>query len=87
MIRRRTSTCRGSYEGRPEAYACDECCGHGCEDGRCVYLAESPQPEPQQPSKRELIATIRAGLIVVDDGSEAAERALTELEKRIGGDT
>jgi hypothetical protein len=39
-----------------------------------------------QPSTRELIATIRAGLIVVDDGSESAERALTELEKRIGGE-
>lgn len=27
-------------EGSEPAYACDECCGHGCEDGKCVGLAE-----------------------------------------------
>jgi hypothetical protein len=32
---RKPATCRGAYEGRGEAYACDDCCGHGCEDGRC----------------------------------------------------
>jgi hypothetical protein len=25
------------------AYACDECCGHGCEDGRCIRLGEIPE--------------------------------------------
>lgn len=29
------ATCLGRYEGaREDSYACDACCGHGCEDGR-----------------------------------------------------
>lgn len=38
------ATCIGSYEGAAwRTFACDECCGHGCEDGRC---------EPIQPAQR-----------------------------------
>lgn len=33
------ATCFGSYEMGPEGYACDTCCGHGCEDGYCRQLA------------------------------------------------
>jgi hypothetical protein len=30
------ATCHGRYEGHgPIQFACDECCGHGCEDGWC----------------------------------------------------
>ena len=29
------AVCHGSYEGQPVSYACDECCGHGNEDGWC----------------------------------------------------
>lgn len=30
------ATCFGSYEDELHpAYACDECCAHGCEDGHC----------------------------------------------------
>jgi hypothetical protein len=29
------ATCYGAYEGNPPGYACDDCCGHGCEDGDC----------------------------------------------------
>lgn len=32
------ATCFGAYEGSAPAYACDECCGHGNEDGRCTLL-------------------------------------------------
>jgi hypothetical protein len=33
------ATCRGIYEGEgPERAACDECCGHGNEDGYCNPL-------------------------------------------------
>lgn len=31
----RPATCFGAYEGCDPAAACDECCGHGCEDGHC----------------------------------------------------
>lgn len=33
------AACHGSYEGAAPGYACDECCGHGQEDGRCMRLA------------------------------------------------
>ncbi len=29
------AACYGSYENERPSYACDDCCGHGCEDGRC----------------------------------------------------
>lgn len=33
------ATCFGRYESMVDpSYACDECCGHGCEDGRCEPL-------------------------------------------------
>ena len=36
------AACIGLYEPwskhQPEAPACDECCGHGCEDGYCYKL-------------------------------------------------
>jgi hypothetical protein len=33
------ATCFGAYEnGTQPAYACDDCCGHGCEDGYCELL-------------------------------------------------
>lgn len=33
------ATCIGAYEGlRPERYSCDDCCGHGNEDGHCEML-------------------------------------------------
>lgn len=31
------AVCFGSYDGNQD-YACDECCGHGCEDGSCYPL-------------------------------------------------
>ncbi len=37
----RSATCVGQYDAmREPALACDACCGHGCEDGRCVRLTE-----------------------------------------------
>lgn len=35
------ATCIGQYEAMdgPE-FACDECCGHGCEDGKCWLLED-----------------------------------------------
>lgn len=37
------ATCFGSYEtDLHPAYACSECCGHGCEDGHCEPLETMP---------------------------------------------
>lgn len=33
------ATCYGTYENCT-GYACDDCCGHGCEDGRCDKINE-----------------------------------------------
>lgn len=33
------ATCVGAYDGQEiETAACDDCCGHACEDGRCVPI-------------------------------------------------
>jgi hypothetical protein len=33
--------CVGAYESMPHPEpACNECCGHGCEDGRCYRIGE-----------------------------------------------
>lgn len=36
------ASCIGAYEQNdaPEAYACDDCCGHGNEDGHCRPVSE-----------------------------------------------
>lgn len=37
------ATCFGSYEDDLHpAFACDDCCGHGNEDGRCVPVEAKP---------------------------------------------
>lgn len=36
------ATCYGAYEDQNHAYACDDCCGHGNEDGHC-YPIKCPQ--------------------------------------------
>ncbi len=36
----KSAACFGRYEGHgPMGYACDDCCGHGCEDGHCDPIA------------------------------------------------
>ena len=37
------ATCHGTYEGHT-GYACDECCGHGCEDGWCEPTESDATP-------------------------------------------
>lgn len=35
------ASCFGAYENATEATpACDDCCGHACEDGHCTPLDE-----------------------------------------------
>jgi len=40
------ATCHGSYDGAPDGFACDDCCGHGCEDGKCQPVEPTPSREP-----------------------------------------
>lgn len=41
------ATCFGTYEGIT-GFGCDDCCGHGCEDGHCEPLRRVV--DPQEPS-------------------------------------
>jgi hypothetical protein len=47
------ATCFGSYESDTHAYACDDCCGHGNEDGHCA-----PIGEPEETCCMELLDTL-----------------------------
>lgn len=39
------AACLGAYEGAEvQEYACNVCCGHGCEDGYCSMLEGPPEP-------------------------------------------
>jgi len=39
------AVCVGMYlEMKEWKLACNECCGHGCEDGQCWYLARRQPP-------------------------------------------
>ena len=38
------ATCSGTYEGSEgRQLACDDCCGHACEDGYCTPLSDEPE--------------------------------------------
>jgi hypothetical protein len=39
------ATCYGTYEGHT-GYGCDECCGHGNEDGHCEPVVTAANKEP-----------------------------------------
>jgi hypothetical protein len=58
----------------PEPSVCESC------------YPRQAKPDPLRPSTRELIATVRACLPDCDDWDGGARDALTELEKRIGGE-
>lgn len=52
---KKPATCFGAYEGqKPETFACDECCGHGNEDGHCHPIEDHPNhPDNQEDYESE----------------------------------
>lgn len=47
------ATCVGRYDApdeEPERLACDDCCGHGCEDGHCRPLFDCDDDDGQGPN-------------------------------------
>ncbi len=42
------AVCYGHSSDTEPGYACDKCCGHGCEDGECEFI-----PTPAAPSGSE----------------------------------
>lgn len=76
-------SCVGVYEGDRPALACDECCGHGNEDGWCVPLDISRFGEGDlaivralldRGGERELDASFIAWLLVDGRGNVLVER-------------
>ena len=66
----RAATCLGRYEDEgdgddDDAYACDECCGHGDEDGHC---------EPVSVKERGRIGAVRAAMEAVAPESAASHQ-------------
>lgn len=62
------ATCTGRYEHmREDEPACDDCCGHGCEDGRCEPIADVLRKHV-----RQLLADVKA----LTERAESAEREL-----------
>lgn len=51
------AACVGRYEAMEHFEpACDECCGHGCEDGRCYPVATAPPSAPDDAKEKALVA-------------------------------
>lgn len=60
------ATCFGSYEDELHpAYACDACCGHGCEDGHCepVEASISDPRDAVVEAARVALAACRIGFV------------------------
>lgn len=51
------AACIGSHEGREWAYACDQCCRHGYEDGTCVPCNSDGVPGIMNALRRRLEAS------------------------------
>ncbi len=45
------AACIGAYEGSGEAFACDNCCAHGNEDGWCNPVSAHPNQILTQPKE------------------------------------
>lgn len=65
------ATCFGAYEGIT-AFACDDCCGHGNEDGHCEQLGKVVLCQIRDHAKRSQAETLDA----VADDLERTELAL-----------
>lgn len=65
------ATCFGAYEaGLEPSYSCDECCGHGNEDGHCEPLEEKQLitgPEPANAPVADRIGRLVKGLAIVQN--------------------
>ena len=69
----RPATCFGAYEDeRNIGYGCDECCGHGCEDGWCRQLSDDPNAPMKMLAKYATESADRE-----DEGAKAAEQDAT----------
>jgi hypothetical protein len=79
------SSCFGQYDIAPEpTFACDECCGHGCEDGTCVQFAEDRDViQALRSARRIIIQRLRVASYFADQGrGGAAEMAIASLVLR-----
>ena len=65
---KRPAACRGAYEGSTiQRVACDECCGHGNEDGHCEPIV------PTRTKKPACLKGLRYGVTVTADNPAGHE--------------
>jgi hypothetical protein len=95
------ATCHGTYEG-DTGFACDDCCGHGCEDGHCESIVDICEAHfarlAADRAARDVVDAVRTeyatrlGISVdqVKDGSLAScvggLLAILSLERKGGGE-
>jgi hypothetical protein len=70
------ATCYGSYEDKPPEYACDNCCGHGCEDGHCDPIPAGGSADPVAAQMAEIQ---RKAMATVKPYDHSPERLLDSL--------
>lgn len=68
------ATCYGQYEDQPEGYACDDCCGHGNEDGHCEPIS-APSVSDSNAAQTEELGETKAD---VSAGQRPRQNAATE---------
>lgn len=75
------ATCVGAYEDQHDfAPACDDCCGHGNEDGRCVELAAPLALDEAKALGRDYLASLEATCAHVDALTAQVREARLALE-------
>lgn len=76
------ATCFGSYEGQGNyGYGCDECCGHGNEDGHCDQLSERDRDEwPELLAFDSGVTILRNQLAIKDTELTEAQELLCKVD-------
>ncbi len=69
----RAATCVGAYEGSLIDFACDECCGHGNEDGWCRPLPRGAGPAAVAKAREALSKTFDAFMVHGEKGHPRPE--------------
>lgn len=72
------AACFGAYEGDDHwDFSCDECCGHGCEDGQCHPVEDLPTKRNDRMSR----AAFKRWQEMVAIRRQERERELSEMKR------
>lgn len=72
------ATCLGAYEGaETEQYGCDECCGHGNEDGHCEAVGDV---DTLRANSLALLAEVRRLTAALDEAQHSSSMACIDAD-------